>query len=138
MKTKLIGISLVFALVASVWYVRTQSVPPPPAAGVNSPAATIVAAPAASASNTQVFEVTVKEGYQPREIAAKAGVPMVLKMKTSSSFDCSTSFNIPKLGIHLRLQPTGEADIEIPAQKAGDTVYGVCSMGMYSLVIKFS
>jgi hypothetical protein len=59
-------------------------------------------------------------------------------MKTQGTFDCSNVFTIPKLGIRAQLQPTGEASIDIPAQKAGDSVYGVCGMGMYSLVIKFT
>lgn len=96
------------------------------------------AAAAVPAGDKQVMEIKVKEGYLPREITAKAGVPLLLKMKTQGTFDCSTAFNIPNLGIHERLEATGEKTIEIPAQKSGVTLTGVCGMGMYSLVIKFS
>lgn len=89
-------------------------------------------------SGKQVVEVNVKEGYQPREIAAKAGVPLLLKLKTQGAFDCSTAFSIPKLGLGAQMPPNGETTLEIPPQKAGDTLTGVCRMGMYSLVIRFS
>jgi len=132
MKTKIIGIVVVLALAGGIWLVAVKT---------DHPTSNVDAAPSLAATpvgEKQTFEVVVKEGYQPREIAAKAGVPVILKMKTSATFDCSTAFNIPKLNIHVHLQPTGETDIEIPAQQAGDSVSGVCSMGMYSLVIKFS
>jgi len=115
-----------------VWYLASK----PSATG----AATAPAKPVASAltGNEQVFEITVKEGYQPKEINAKAGVPVILKMKTQGTFDCSATFVIPQLGIREQFQATGEKSITIPAQKAGDSVRGVCGMGMFSLVIKFT
>ena len=116
-----------------VWYVTTR---PPASTTPAAPAAPATTA-AAPAGNEQVFEITVKEGYSPKEITAKAGLPVVLKMKTSGTFDCSTTFAIPALNIRESLQATGEKRITIPPQKAGDSLRGVCGMGMYSLVIKF-
>jgi len=133
-KPLLFGIIAVLA-VATLWYATTHSTPPTPAQ-VAAPATPATAV--ASTVETQVFEVAVKEGYHPREISAKAGVPVTLKMKTQGTFDCSAAFSIPKLGIRTQFQPTGVATIEIPAQKAGDSIYGVCGMGMFSLVIKFT
>jgi heme/copper-type cytochrome/quinol oxidase subunit 2 len=133
--TNLVWLAVVFALAGGVWYVSEKSGSTRPPATP----ATTTAAPAAviSTDGKQVFEIVVKEGYQPSEITAKAGVPVILKMKTQGTFDCSNVFTIPKLGLRMQLQPTGEALIEIPAQKAGDSVYGVCGMGMDTLVIKF-
>lgn len=127
----LVGMAAALAVVGGGWYVCAKS-----GVSTGSPAP---AAPTAvvSTDGKQVFEIMVKDGYQPHEITAKAGVPVVLKMKTQGTFDCSTVFTVPKLGIRTQLQPTGEALIEIPAQKTGDSVYGVCGMGMDTLVIKF-
>jgi plastocyanin domain-containing protein len=91
-----------------------------------------------SLDGKQVFEITVKEGYTPNAITAKAGIPVVLKMKTQGTYDCSSTFTVPKLGIRMTLRPTGEELINIPAQKPGDTVNGYCGMGMFTLVIKFT
>jgi plastocyanin domain-containing protein len=132
MKTlHLTGIAAALALAGGIGYVCTKS---GASAGPSAPAAPTAAV---STEGKQVFEIVVKEGYQPSEITAKAGVPVILKMKTQGTFDCSNVFTIPKLGLRMQLQPTGEALIEIPAQKAGDSVYGVCGMGMDTLVIKF-
>ncbi len=106
-----------------------------PATDAAAPA--VASAPAAPTGKEQVFEITVKEGYTPREITAKAGIPVILKMKTQGTLDCSSTFAIPQLNIRESLQATGEKTITIPAQKAGDSIRGVCGMGMYSLVIKF-
>ena len=89
------------------------------------------------AGDKQIVEISVKDGYQPQEIMAKAGMPLVLKMKSQGTFDCSTAFSIQKVGIQTRLQPTGEATFEIVAQKAGESLHGVCTMGMQTFVIKF-
>jgi plastocyanin domain-containing protein len=134
--TKAIWVVAALALAGGVGYVGLRlSLSAHSAAETPAPAAS---AAIATADGKQGIEIMVKEGYQPREITAKAGVPLILKMKTQGTFDCSTTFTVPKLGIRTQLQPTGEASVEIPAQKAGDSVYGVCGMGMYTLVIKFT
>jgi plastocyanin domain-containing protein len=86
----------------------------------------------------QVIEISAKGGYLPRTIAAKAGTPTVLKMKTSGTFDCSSALVIPSLGYRANLPSSGETLIEVPSQKAGSTLRGVCAMGMYSFEISFS
>jgi plastocyanin domain-containing protein len=128
MKTpRLFGLVVVLTLAAACAKTSAPAVP-----------STANAAAAPAPDGKQVFEVLVKDGYQPREILAKAGVPVTLKMKTQGTYDCSAVFTIPKLGIRVQLQPTGEAAIDIPAQKSGDSINGVCGMGMLSLVIKFT
>lgn len=86
----------------------------------------------------QVIEMTAKGGYTPREITAKADMSATIKMNTRGTFDCSSSLVIPSLGYRVTLPPSGTTDIEVPAQKAGTTLKGICAMGMYSFVIKFS
>ncbi len=85
----------------------------------------------------QIIEVTARGGYNPRDIVAKAGVPTILRMKTSGTFDCSAAFLIPSLGIQKMLPQTGVTDFEIPVQKAGANITGTCGMGMYRLNINF-
>jgi plastocyanin domain-containing protein len=85
----------------------------------------------------QIIEVTARGGYNPREITAKAGVPTILRMKTSGTFDCSSAFVIPSLGVQKMLPATGVTDFEIPAQTSGSTIHGTCGMGMYRLQINF-
>jgi len=86
---------------------------------------------------SQVIEISAKGGYSPRETAAKAGTPTILKIKTSGTFDCSSALTIPKLGYQTNLPPSGETVVDVPPQKAGSTLTGLCSMGMYSFTIRF-
>lgn len=86
----------------------------------------------------QIVEIGVKGGYTPKASTAKADTPTVLRMKTDGTFDCSSGVTIPTLGYRKVLPQTGTTDIEIPAQKAGTTLEGVCTMGMYHFSVSFS
>ena len=70
-------------------------------------------------------------GYNPPEIHAKAGVPVTLKLITDDVRSCSRAFIIPSLNVQKMLDQTGEATIQIPAQKSGAKINYSCSMGMY-------
>jgi len=85
----------------------------------------------------QIVDVTAKGGYFPRVVVAKAGVPTVLRVNTSGTFDCSASLVIPSLSYQKFLKSSGTEEIEIPAVKASGTLQGLCSMGMYGFQIKF-
>jgi plastocyanin domain-containing protein len=85
----------------------------------------------------QTIEIFAKGGYNPRITDAKAGIPTLLKIKTSGTFDCSSAIAIPSINYRANLQPTGEADIEIPPQESGAVLRGVCAMGMYNFEIRF-
>ena len=91
-----------------------------------------------SLEGKQVIEIKAKGGYSPRNNSAKADMPTVLKVKTMGTFDCSASLNIPSIGYQNYLPNSGETLIEIPPQKAGSTMQGVCGMGMYNFSINFS
>lgn len=85
----------------------------------------------------QIIEIDAKGGYSPRLTKAKAGVPTVIKVKTRGTFDCSSALTIPSIGYRTNLPPSGETEIELPAQPAGSTLQGLCSMGMYNFQIRF-
>lgn len=86
---------------------------------------------------TQFVDLAAKGGYSPRVVTAKAGVPTVLRVKTSGTFDCSSSLVIPKLSYQKFLQPSGTEEIAISAEQAQGTMQGLCSMGMYNFQIRF-
>ena len=86
----------------------------------------------------QILAIQVRGGYTPSTITAKANTPSVIRFTTANSFDCSTALTISKLNYRNNLPNTGVTDVEVPAQTAGSTIEGVCSMGMYRLKITFN
>lgn len=86
----------------------------------------------------QIIEIKAKGGYSPRIVNAKAGIPTTIKMETINTFDCSASLVIPEISYQKFLGPSGVEEIEIGADKAQGTMQGLCSMGMYSFLIKFN
>ncbi len=85
----------------------------------------------------QYITINVRGGYSPRSSTAKAGIPTKLIMKTDGTYDCSASLVIKSLGYRSMLPATGETVIDAGTPKNGDTLQGVCGMGMYSFVVKF-
>jgi P-type Cu+ transporter len=86
----------------------------------------------------QVIEITAKGGYTPGASLAKANVPTTLKIKTKGTFDCSAALKIPAIGYNKILQASAETLIEIPPQKPGAVVQGLCAMGMYNFQLSFN
>ena len=86
----------------------------------------------------QIVTISAKGGYSPRVTNAKAGIPTVIKMDTQGTFDCSSALNIPSVGYRGNLPPSGETAINIPVQKAGTAMRGLCAMGMYNFKINFN
>ena len=84
----------------------------------------------------QIIEITAKGGYTPDKSIAKAGVPTILRINTSGTFDCSASVRIPSMNISEILPNSGVKDIDLGIQKAG-TLQGSCGMGMYPFEIVF-
>lgn len=85
----------------------------------------------------QIVEIDVKGGYSPRMSTAQAGVPTVLRLKTSGTYDCSAAVRVKSLGIRQNLDATGVTDIEVPLASAQGTLQGTCAMGMYNFSVKF-
>lgn len=86
----------------------------------------------------QIITIDAKGGYSPKVTTAKAGVPTVIKVATNGTFDCSSALTIPSLGYRQNLPPSGETEIEVPSQKAGTTMRGLCAMGMYNFSVNFN
>ena len=86
----------------------------------------------------QIVEITAKGRYSPKLTAAKANMPTILRMKTNATFDCTSFLTIPSIGYRNSLPPSGETDIEIPAQQSGTTLKGLCAMGMYHFAVNFN
>ena len=86
----------------------------------------------------QIIEINAKGGYLPRNTVAKANIPTVIKVKTNGTFDCSAAIAIPSLGYRKNLPPSSETLIDIPLQKEGSVLQGLCAMGMYNFSIKFN
>ncbi len=85
----------------------------------------------------QTIDIFAKGGYSPRVIAARAGIPTTLRVKTSGTFDCSASLVIPSLSYQKFLKPSGIEEVAISAEQAQGTLRGLCSMGMYGFEINF-
>lgn len=125
------SIALAVSVVAIGWALFFMSAKPGAESGaVAAPTAVIV-------DGKQIIDISAKGGYSPRVVAAKAGVPTVLRVTTSGTFDCSASVVIPKLSYQKFLQPSGTEDIAISAEQAQGTLQGLCAMGMYNFQIKF-
>lgn len=90
-----------------------------------------------STEGKQVIEITAKGGYTPSEITAKADTASVLKITTKNTFDCSLALRIPTLNVKKTLPMSGDTLFEIPPQKTGSEIKGICSMGMYYFTVKF-
>lgn len=88
--------------------------------------------------NFQYVTIIAKGGYSPEVSTAKADVPTKLIIKTDGTYDCSASLVIRSLGYQKILAQTGEETIDLGTPKAGESLQGVCSMGMYSFVINFN
>ncbi|TSC61753.1 MAG: hypothetical protein G01um101448_328 [Parcubacteria group bacterium Gr01-1014_48] len=85
----------------------------------------------------QIVEITAKGSYAPRVSLAQANIPTVLKVKTQGTFDCTAALAVPAVAYKAMLPSTGETLIEIPPQKPGSIVQGICGMGMYNFKVRF-
>jgi len=86
----------------------------------------------------QIITINAKGGYAPQITTAKADVPTIIKMDTRGTFDCSSALVIPSLNYRKSLPPSGETLIDVPPQKAGTKLQGLCAMGMYNFSINFN
>ena len=102
-------------------------------------AATAVTAPAPALSNgTQVLHIDAESGgYSPSTIAAKAGVPTKLVIRTQDTRSCIVYTVFPSLGLQTALPTTGETEIDLGTLAAGEIPIS-CSMGMYTGTILVS
>jgi Cu+-exporting ATPase len=132
MKTKIIGLVVALALAGATLIFL------PKTGASNNAVAPGPGIPPSSSAGKQIIEITAKDGYSPSLIQAKAGIPILLKVKTQDTEDCSTAFTIPSFGIQAGLPATGVTEFDLPAQKAGDSIEGSCQMGMNHFTIEFN
>ncbi len=85
----------------------------------------------------QIIEITAKGRYAPILTSAKAHMPTTLRIETNGTFDCTSILRVPSIGYQKNLPPTGTTDIELPPQKSGAVVQGLCAMGMYNFTVRF-
>ena len=86
----------------------------------------------------QYIAVNAKGGYSPKVSTAKAGIPTKLIVKTDGTYDCSASLVIRSVGFQKILAQTGEEVIDLGTSKVGQSLQGICSMGMYNFSINFN
>lgn len=86
----------------------------------------------------QYITIAAQAGYSPKMSLAKSGIPTKLTIKTNGTYDCSSSLVIRSLNYRNILPNTGETTIDAGIPKAGDTLQGVCGMGMYNFLIAFN
>lgn len=90
----------------------------------------------AAADGSIILEVQ-NSGYFPTTLKAPAGQDFTLNLVTDQTYSCARDFVIPALNYYQLLPDTGTVQVNIPAQKAGSTLFFTCSMGMYTGQIVF-
>lgn len=86
----------------------------------------------------QVIQINAKGGYAPRVTIAKANTPTIINVATNGTYDCSSALTVAAVGFRQNLPANGVTPIEIPPQKPGTTIKGVCAMGMYNFAVNFN
>jgi plastocyanin domain-containing protein len=84
----------------------------------------------AGAGGLQVVEVTVKGGYQPATIVAKAGQALRLNFTRRESTPCGEEVVLPEFGKRAHLPEDRTIPIEVTPQRPGEYEF-TCGMNMY-------
>lgn len=78
----------------------------------------------------QVVEVTIRDGYRPGVIRARAGMPLRIVFRREDDDACTERVVFSSPHIDRRLAPTGATTVELPAQPPGEVRF-TCGMGRY-------
>lgn len=109
----------------------SSPIPAQPSAGAPAQANS----PEASAS---VARIDVENGgYVPELLILPADQPVELHLVTNQTSSCARAFTIPALDIMEILPETGEVVLSIPPQPKGKMMDYMCSMGMYTGLLRF-
>jgi len=84
----------------------------------------------------QYVTVLAKGGYFPKISLIKADLPTKLIIQTENTYDCTASLIIRFLDLQKVLQPTGQEIIDLGILKSGNSIQGVCGMGMFYFKIQ--
>lgn len=109
----LVGLGAIAWIVWYFWLWKGESV----AAGVG-------------AGGMQEVNVTVKGGYQPSAIVAKAGQPLWLNFTRREASMCGEEVVLPEFGRRAHLPENATVGIEVTPQKPGEYEF-TCGMNMY-------
>ena len=86
----------------------------------------------------QYVKIDAKGGYLPKVSVAQSGIPTRLILNTEGTYDCSSVVVIKSLNYQKVLPPDGETEVDIGVGKVGETLQGLCGMGMYNFKIKYN
>jgi len=103
----------------------------------NSQSASLANSPQPVATEGELLLKVGNDGYFPRTLKAPADKALTLNLVTNQTYSCARDFVIPALDYYQLLPDTGTVQVNIPAQKAGSTLFFTCSMGMYTGQIVF-
>lgn len=79
---------------------------------------------------SQTFEVNVTEkGFEPSELKAKAGVPVVLRITRKTDSTCSTQIQVPAKKIKMDLPLNKTVEVALGNLEKGEIRFG-CGMNM--------
>ena len=82
------------------------------------------------AGGAQVVDVTVKGGYQPANIIARAGQPLRLNFTRREASLCGEEVVLPEFGKRAHLPENRTVPVEIVPDKPGEYEF-TCGMNMY-------
>lgn len=77
----------------------------------------------------------LNNGYEPRLVRVRNGIPVEMILTTQETYSCAVDFMIPAFGIREFLSPNGSKAIKFTPDKPGRYTFA-CSMGMYTGVLE--
>jgi uncharacterized protein len=102
------------------------------AANPSGPVEVVTPAP----DGSQRIVITVRNaGYSPSRVAARAGVPTRLVLRSVGADGCTSAIVFPTLSLERMLPENGDTEINVGPLRPGRHRF-TCSMGMYSGVIE--
>jgi sulfite exporter TauE/SafE len=113
--------------ISSVWQSLRGADPAPAAAA---------AASVTEPNGTQRITITVRSSsYSPSRLAARAGVPTELVLRSVRATGCTSAIVFPSLGIERMLPEDGDTVIRVGTLRPGRHPF-TCAMGMYGGTIE--
>jgi hypothetical protein len=132
MKLRNLGTVVVaFGIGISLIGCKKEGPPPPPAAPAvpEKPAAVAPAMVAVPAGPTRVEMSVTEEGFVPGQIAAKAGIPLVLAITRKTDKTCATEILFQGSETKMDLPLNKMVEVTYTPKVAGTVKFG-CAMGM--------
>ncbi len=83
----------------------------------------------------QVVIEATSNGYSPRHIKVKAGVPVQLTVQTKDTYTCASVFVLKAFNIKMQLGPTDSQSVSFTPTEKGKYSF-TCVMGMYTGVLE--